>query len=113
MSSESRDPVGDDSSTTTTEDGQTDDWTVNVDVFDVSLSFRVSNGNARVVSSNCNCDINRETCRHVAIAEGRVQAVFQNDDPDGVRGRITHAPSLWRPLVDEEEEVATSDAAVQ
>lgn len=92
---------------------QTDDWTVVVDVFDVTLSFSVSNGNARLVESSCNCDATADSdCRHIGIGEGRVRAVFADDDLRGVRGRITQAPALWRPLVSEKEAVEASDTAV-
>lgn len=93
--------------------GQTDDWVVNVDIFDVELSFQVTDGNARLIDESCNCDISNDVCRHIAIAEGQVRGVFSDDDLDGVKGRITEAPSLWRPLVDEIESVASSDTAVQ
>lgn len=89
--------------------GQTDDWVVRVDVFDVSLSFRVMDGNAHLVSEDCNCDIDSAMCRHVAIAEGRVQGVFNDDSFAGVRGTIVEAPALWRPLVSDDG-VTASDA---
>lgn len=88
--------------------GQTDDWTVRVDVFSVGLSFRVTNGNAKLVEESCNCDISDDVCRHVAIAEGRVRAVFNDESLDGVKGKVTQAPALWRPIC-EDDGVEASD----
>lgn len=89
-----------------------DEWTVRVDIFDVRLSHRVSNGEARLEESACNCDIDREVCRHVALADSRVRAVFDDDTAEGLEGTITHAPAQWVPLVEEEDEVESSDMPV-
>lgn len=105
-------PQDDDEFTAPKSTEQTDDWTVRVDIFDVELAFTVKSGDARLVSSSCNCDIESETCRHIAIAEGRVRAVFQDESLAGVRGRIISAPALWKHIVNEEGEVEASDTAV-
>jgi hypothetical protein len=86
-----------------------DAWMVAVDIFDVTLAFKMENGKAHLVESSCNCDISSEVCRHVAIAEGRVQAVFDDADLAGIKGTITHAPAVWRPLVSEDERVESSE----
>jgi len=80
-----------------------DVWVVQVDIFDVRLSHRVSNGEAKLNESECNCDIDKDICRHVALADSRVRAVFDEDGGgEGLEGTITAAPAQWVPLVDEE-----------
>lgn len=81
-----------------------DTWVVAVDIFDVRLSHLVSNGEAKLDEAHCNCDIDKEVCRHVALADSRVRAVFDDecDGGEGLEGTITHAPAQWIGIVDEE-----------
>jgi|GEM_PF-6330195 len=80
-----------------------DTWVVQVDIFDVRLVHTVEGGEAKLEESACNCDIEREVCRHVALADSRVRAVFnEGDDGEGLEGTITQAPAQWMGLVDEE-----------
>jgi hypothetical protein len=79
-----------------------DSWTVTVDIFDVRLTHEVSEGEARLEGTACNCDIPKEVCRHVALADSRVRAVFDEDNGEGLEGTIVEAPAQWVGLVDEE-----------
>ncbi|AAG18741.1 MULTISPECIES: hypothetical protein [Halobacterium] len=89
-----------------------DSWTVTVDIFDVRLTHDVSEGEVRLEGAACNCDIPEEVCRHVALADSRVRAVFdETATVEGLEGTITAAPAQWVPLVDEEG-VEASDTPV-
>ena len=87
-----------------------DAWVVQVDIFDVRLTHRVENGEAVLEESDCNCDVQREVCRHVALADSRVRAVFDEggDGGEDLEGTITAAPAQWVALV-ESKEVRASD----
>lgn len=81
-----------------------DKWVVAVDIFDVVLHHTVKDGEARLEESSCNCDIEREVCRHLALADSRVRAVFDknDDDGEGLEGTIKQAPQQWIGIVDED-----------
>jgi hypothetical protein len=77
-------------------------WVVHVDIFNVELRYCLNSDNAQLKSCECNCDIEKDVCRHVAIADSRVRAVFQDGSSDTLRGTILYAPRQWIPCIQDD-----------